>query len=191
MLIMSTVPTLPSYTDIDDTLQNAPTTYNASQVHGLMCGLLCAFSDQMQTHWEKILFGSNKQQNLEILEELYEKSYQQMNEFSFDFALLLPEDDIDINIRVEALGLWCQGFLTGLEHAKVPLKNRAPGDVTEALDDFLEISQVSYGDLTQDEEDETAYVELVEYVRLAVLMIFHDLKGSDASGLDNENDVLH
>lgn len=187
---MSTTPILPSYSDIEDVLQSV-TTYNPAQVHGLMCGLLCTLPEQTNTSWEKLLFGNKIPQDHELLIELYEKSFEQMNSFSFDFILLLPDEDVDINDRVEALGLWCQGFLTGLEHGKVPLKNREPGDVTETLDDFLEISQVSYGELTDDNEDETAYLELVEYVRLGALMIFQDLKANSPQEQSNQNNMLH
>lgn len=191
---MTTTPSLPSYSEVASALKKTAGHYNASQVHGLMCGLICATSGQADTHWEKMLFGKEKNPQIEeILQELYENSFHQISEFSFEFSLLLPDDDNDINQRAEALGLWCQGFLTGLEQAKVPIKNREPSEVTEALDDLIEISQVNYGDISSSDEDETAYFELVEYVRLAALMIFHDLNSGGASDAPNpeENSALH
>lgn len=190
---MTTTPSLPSYTEVANALKKTPANFDAAQVHGLMCGLICATSGQAETHWEKLLFGSSKSQKAkEILQELYENSYHQMSEFSFEFSLLLPDDNEDINQRAEALGLWCQGFITGLEQCKVPIQNRVPDEVTEALNDIIEISQVNYGDIASTDDDETAYFELVEYVRLAALMIFQELKSADEPPTDFEqNKLLH
>lgn len=188
---MSTTPVLPSYTEVMDELKKSPVKYNASQVHGLLCGLLCSPSEQLHEKWEKILFGEKHLKNKATLEQLFEITHQQLSEFSFEFSLLLPGDDADINDRTEALGLWCQGFLTGLEHAKIPIQHRKPSDITEALNDIIEISQVNFGDIADDEEDETAYFELVEYVRLAVLMIFQDLRSNNSPTTTSEQPVLH
>ena len=89
--------------------------------------------------------------------------------------MLLPNDKTDINLRTEALGSWCQGFLSGLKQCHIPLENREPGDITDTLSDITEIAKVNFGDIKTTDEDEMAYFELVEYVRLAVLMLFHEL----------------
>lgn len=189
---MSTTSSFPTYKEVATALKKSPANYNAAQVHGLMCGLICATSGKSNTRWEPIILGNEKDPQMrEILQRLYETSYHQMSEFSFEFGLLLPDDKIDINERTEALGLWCQGFLTGLEQGKVPIENREPSEVTETIEDLIEISQVNYGDLTSSDEDETAYFELVEYVRLAALMIFHELNADTMPGLLSDNNSLH
>jgi uncharacterized protein YgfB (UPF0149 family) len=188
---MSIAPSLPGYAEVTTALKKTPGRYNASQVHGLMCGLICAISAKDSTRWEGILGIAKDPEGLEVLQRLYETSYHQMSEFSFEFTLLLPSDKTEINKRAEALGLWCQGFLTGLEQGKVPIKNREPGEVTEALDDFIEISQVNYDDTATTDEDETAYFELVEYVRLAALMVYQELRSENPPILANSSSSLH
>ncbi len=146
----------------------------------------------MDHRLEKSILGKNKNPKYrESLQQLYEISYHQMSEFSFEFALLLPDDDININARTEALSLWCQGFLTGLKKSNVPIENREESDVTETINDILEIAQVKYGDIAEDDEDETAYFELIEYVRLGVLMIFQDLKNNSDENTGENNDTYH
>lgn len=173
---MSTIPALPTYKEVTSALKNTPAKYHAAQVHGLMCGLICATSGKNDDHWQKQFLTEENKKSVEILQQLYETSYHQLSDFSFEFVLLLPEDTTDINQRAESLGLWCQGFLTGLEQGNVPITNRPMSEVTEAINDLVEISQVNYGDIAENDEDETAYFELVEYVRLAVLMIFQELR---------------
>ena len=45
----------------------------------------------------------------------------------------------------------------------------------DAINDITEIAQVSFGDIKADDTAETDYCELVEYVRLAILMIYQEL----------------
>lgn len=176
-ITMNTTPSLPTYIEVANALKKTQVKHNAAQAHGLMCGLICATTGKQDTRWQPLLLGNKPNEMAkEILERLYEDSYHQMSEFSFEFTLLLPNDKTDLNTRAEALGLWCQGFITGLEQGEVQIKNRTPGEVTEAINDIIEISQVNYSDIAENDEDETAYFELVEYVRLATLMIFHDLR---------------
>jgi yecA family protein len=173
-------------------LEKTQSPLQAAEVHGLFCGIICVTPDNSDTHWEKLVMGPKKNKTSQAdLEQLYATSIHEISEFSFEFSLLLPSDRTDINIRTEALGLWCQGFLTGLQQANPPIGQFADTEVADALNDITEIAQVSYGDITGSDEDETSYFELVEYVRLAVLMVYHALKTSDTQntlGLDN---LLH
>jgi uncharacterized protein YgfB (UPF0149 family) len=184
---------LPSYIEIADLLMAAKSSFHPAEVHGFFCGYITGTSAKMNTHLEKLVLGTHKNpEDRELLQQLYEMSYHQMSEFSFEFTLLLPDDDSDINARTEALGLWCQGFLTGLQQANIPIQNREESDVTETINDLIEIAQVNYGDIDNDsDEDETAYFELVEYVRLSVLSIFQGLNTGRPEQILDENNKLH
>jgi uncharacterized protein YgfB (UPF0149 family) len=190
---MTQIPALPSYNEIADALVNVNPILSPAEVHGLFCGYITATGGAVDNRWEKFVLGKNKDEtSRELLQQLYETSYHQMSEFSFEFSLLLPDDDSDINIRTEALGSWCQGFLSALQQCEIPIKNREESDVTETLNDIIEIAQVNYGDIVDDDEDETAYFELVEYVRLGALLIFHDMKSTTPNQPSNNDDnVLH
>lgn len=175
---------LPAYADIARALKKS-TKMNASQLHGLMCGFICASTSSTDSRWEALLKKENSSiQN--ILQSIYEISYRQLNEFSFEFSLLLPDDETTINKRAEALGLWCQGFIIGLEQCQFKVHNRPPSEMTDALNDIIEISEVDYENIDANEDDESAYFELVEYVRLAILMIFHELRPNNPEPLHNK-----
>src|SRR5438477_9135398 len=124
---MTFTETLPDYTSLEKALQGAQVSFSPAQVHGFICGILCATRGRLSSSWIKDLTGKKPSAALkEMLLELFETSFHLVNEFSFEFTLLLPSDEVDINLRSESLGVWCQGFLTGLEKHKVPLKNREP-----------------------------------------------------------------
>jgi uncharacterized protein YgfB (UPF0149 family) len=188
---MAEAPILPNYDDVDSLLKQANARLDAAGAHGLLCAFICAKPGQSTTkEWETLILGDlteAKKNAGVLLEELYELSYHLLSEFSFEFMLLLPDDSVDINQRAELLGLWCQGFLVGLEKCGISLHNHPQNDVTDALNDIIEIAQVSFGDITDSEEDETAYLELLEHVRLSALMIFCELndKGSNKLAIDS------
>jgi uncharacterized protein YgfB (UPF0149 family) len=189
---MSKAPSLPSYTVLTKAIQQFQPNGHAAQIHGLLCGYVCATPDKFDSQWEGMLPGlKDNKKAYTSLQQVIAVSYQQLREFSFEFGLVLPGEKTDINVRAEALGLWCQGFLTGLELGQVPIQNREPGQVTEALEDLIEISGIGFGDIAENDEDETAYFELVEYVRLSVLMIFHELKTDKTPEVTNQNPLLH
>lgn len=184
---MNHVPSLPTFSEVNTALKKF--NFHASQAHGIICGLICALSKK-EINWGSLLHVDRKNKKAhELLKLISDVSFKQMSEFSFEFSLLLPNDKVDINVRTESLGLWCQGFLTGLQHGNVPITGREPGEVTEALEDLVEIAQVNYGEITPGDEDEGAYFELVEYVRLAILLIFQDL--SETKFLKKNDTLLH
>ena len=41
---------------------------------------------------------------------------------------------------------------------------------------MVEIAKMNYEEVVESEEDETAYVELVEYVRMAAILIYEELR---------------
>lgn len=182
---------LPSYTELAEALQGTDSTCNPAEAHGIICGLICATSGELAKDWQKMIVGPKKDAHCSnILQDLMEASYHEMSDFSFEFSLVLPDDSIDINARTETLGLWCQGFLTGLQQSSTPIEEFASDDVNDALNDIVEIAQVNYGDISDTDEDETAYYELVEYVRLVVLMVYHEMNNTEsiASDDDDENE---
>jgi uncharacterized protein YgfB (UPF0149 family) len=58
-----------------------------------------------------------------------------------------------------------------------------PGDAAEVARDLLELSQAGSFELDGGEEDEDAYVELVEYLRTATLLVMEELQPTSAPPL--------
>lgn len=164
---------LPDYSELSQTLSQAALKLNPAQAHGLMCGVLCG-SQNSDIAWDKWAAGDQSADGIAALQALYEVTARQLSEFSFDFQLMLPPDGSDIAWRAEALTLWCQGFLTGLKMADIAIVGRKPSDVTEAISDMIEVAKMDYEEAISNEEDEIAYVELVEYVRLSAVLIYQD-----------------
>ncbi|OGT61800.1 MAG: hypothetical protein A3F14_07075 [Gammaproteobacteria bacterium RIFCSPHIGHO2_12_FULL_43_28] len=165
----------PTFIELSQLLDNTALKLHPSQVHGLICGVYCGNSKSTAA-WETLIKGDEASGAHEVLQSLYEKSVKQLEDFLFEFQLILPADSSELPSRAEALTLWCQGFLTGLKLGNVQIVGREPGEMTEAINDLIEIAKMNYEEVVETEEDEAAYVELVEYVRMAAIFIFQALR---------------
>ena len=190
---MQELPSLPSYLELMTQLKETLPEADAAELHGLLCGYICSTSGNQNAPWEKLILGNKKNKQVrEMLQQLFEASFHQLSEFSFEFSLVLPADDTSLTQRAEGLGFWCQGFLTGLKQADITAeKNNLPDEVADTLKDIAEIALVNFDDITANEEDETAYFELVEYVRLAVLTIYHELNSNQLQQKPRKDEPLH
>ena len=181
---------MPNYEDISLALNNTLLKLHPSQVHGLVSGILSG-NPKSSAAWEELVTGGKDTDTThELLQSLFDASAKQFNEFLFEFQLLLPPDSDGLPARAEALTLWCQGYLTGLKLAEVQIVSREPGEVTEAINDLIEIAKMNYEDVVAGEEDEEAYVELIEYVRMAAILIYQDIQDA-VNGTTSSSNHLH
>lgn len=170
---------LPEFSEMTAALSQTELKLHASQVHGLISGVLCG-SLNTEIDWEQLVMGETlTDATRPAVQGLVEKTGSQLADFLFEFQMLLPDDEEELPVRAEALGVWCQGFLTGLKASGVAITGREPGELTEAINDLIEIAKMNYDEVDSSEEDETAYTELVEYVRVAVIFIYQDLRETD------------
>ena len=90
-------------------------------------------------------------------------------------VLLLPSDDVPLAERAAALGEWCQGFLAGfgLNYRD----NALSLEGKEVLNDLAAISQVQDA-LEESEDGEGDYMEVMEYLRVAPLLLFTETRKS-------------
>lgn len=166
---------LTDYVHIDQTFNQTAHKLHPSEVHGTICGMLSGRAHDWTV--EKVfLTGPNNTEARLAIQQLLEVSFKQLNEFLFEFQLLLPPEDCPLPTRAEGLTLWCQGFLTGLNHAHVPLHGTGANEADGAISDLIEIAKMDYEAVVASEEDEIAYVDLVEYVRMAVMLIYQEFQ---------------
>lgn len=180
----------PEITILDKALFKVNAMMGAAEAHGVLCGILCARGSIELSEWIDHVLGDQEQGNVLLhdtvhqLSELHQLTMEQLNDDSGQFHLLLPDDDDDLVDRTEALADWCQGFVYGLAAGGISEKTDLPIDTKEILMDFIEISRAGHGDMEADddddlmatEEDELAFVEVMEYVRTAVLLVNEELQ---------------
>ncbi len=153
-----------------------------AELHGLLCGLLCANPILDRDRW-LVLARGELAEGVELTEpvcdllvKLLEFGAAQLNADDGSVTPLLPSDDAPLRWRTEALGAWCQGLLYGLGLGQVEQHGELSEESREFLRDATEIAQVGFETEEASEADEAAYAEVVEYLRVGLLMILEDLR---------------
>ncbi len=169
---------------LEDALEQCGSNWDASQTHGLLSGRLAIAGADGGFDWlSQVLEGTDQADALRIecegmLGALFDRTYRQLAERLSDFEPLLPDDDDSTNTRATALAHWCEGFLHGLvaaEHGD-ELRNRLAAEpLADIIRDMLQITRASVDEKCDTESDESAYTELVEYVRVATQLAFEEL----------------
>jgi uncharacterized protein YgfB (UPF0149 family) len=158
-----------------------------AELHGLLCGLLCADPTIDHDRWlalmrEELAGGAPlTEPACELLASLLEFGAAQMKAPDGSVTPLLPDDDAPLRQRTDALGAWCQGLLYGLGLGEAERYGELSPDSREFLRDAVEIARVGFETDEASAADETAYAEVVEYLRVGLLMILEDLRHSTAS----------
>ncbi len=157
---------------LDDLLQRIGSAILPAEAHGLLCGLLCAAREAVHEVWMTQLAGEGvlDLEEAERLRAVVDATAAQLEDPDLGFDLVLPDDESPLDERATALGEWCHGFIVGFGLGQG--EEGVNDTVREVLEDLAEISQVSaQPEDCQTEEDEDSYAELVEYVRVAVLLV--------------------
>lgn len=144
-----------------------------AELHGLLLGRSCAGAGFDVEPWladAAELLGAPAQENTrQALIGLQEMVKGELSGDDIAIVLLLPNDDAPLAERTMALGQWCQSFLTGFGLAA---GDRALSrEAMEVLQDMAAIAQIQ-DSLEESEDGESDYMEVMEYLRVAPLLLF-------------------
>ena len=176
----------PNYEQIEGALVKIESPYSPEDCHGMLCAMLIVNNSLRCSRWLDEICTPAQFDQPNVIEErnalelLYEHTRQELNDAMLDFSLLIPDDIDNLSQRVAALKKWCDGFLFGLALAGVKDISKLPGDSFEVLQDIVTISQASEED-EEDEMNEIAYNDILEYVRVGVLLINEELQPMNSS----------
>lgn len=98
------------------------------------------------------------------------------------FHPLLPDDDRPLAERATALYDWVRGFLFAFGVLGVA-ESELSEQTREILRDFTDLTRMDLDDLDDAEENEEALAEVIEFIRVAAMLI-HDERANpvDVSG---------
>ena len=177
----------PDFSAVDDALKAAGAAFRAADAHGLLCGLACTSRDVSEGDWVREVFGPTQgvepppTQCYGLLSTLYEQTMGQLASAECVFSVFSPGDDQPLCDRADALKSWCQGFLYGLAVGRARLGVSLVPQAREVVADFSEISRLDEA-VADHEVNEVAYSELIEYVKVAVMLVREELCGSPRAG---------
>lgn len=170
------------YDSLDDALRAAGSAWDAAGAHGLLTGRLAVLGAASATSWQALLLedaasaGRMSEEQSALVGEMWAETYRQLTERRSEFAPLLPPDSSSTTERAAALARWCEAFLHGLVSVSqddAQRKRLAAEPIAGIIKDMLEITRAAAeGD---DEDNEQAFVEIVEYLRVATQLIYEEL----------------
>lgn len=185
---------LPEYDLVADALKRSGQESDAAECHGALCALLCTVDRLIAAQWLAMTMSTEKAAALPAdilatLGTLFEVTAQQIDNPDFDFQLLIPGDNSMLDVRVEGISHWCQGFLLGLGLGGVTTIDNLPGDLPELVNDFVKISRADTLSLDDESASESAFMEIVEYIRVGCLMFREEMKALNKPGQQNPEQV--
>ncbi len=165
-------------------LDGVQASWDAAEAHGAFCGRACLSGARALQDWVQDISGEESSDNV-----LAQEVRQELQAFAADtllkleagqmaFQLLLPDDDVPLEMRTTALADWCHGFMHGLSSAggadQGPYADALEtGVVKEIIDDFSEITRAAV-DQDNSNEVEQAFAELEEYVRVSAQLVYEE-----------------
>lgn len=190
---------------LDTALRRCGASWDAAQTHGLLSGRLAIAGGDSGFEWlAQVLEGTEPNDVLRsecevMLSQLFETTYRQLAERQSEFEPLLPGDGDSAAVRAAALAHWCEGFLHGLvshEHADALREKLSADPLADIIRDFLQITRAGADEESDDEATEEAYVELVEYLRVAAQLTYEELvefrnQGRSQEATESDTEVLH
>ena len=173
-----------AFDELDAALRRCGANWDASQSHGLLAGRLAVAGVAAGPDWLlQVLEGTAENDALrdesrKMLDALYQGTFWELTERLSEFTPLLPGDETDAESRTRALAHWCEGFLHGLvsaEHGDTLKKRLGQEPLSDIIRDLLQITRAAIDEESDDETNEAAYAEIVEYVRVAAQLAYEEL----------------
>lgn len=172
------------HNEVDAVLRNAGSDWSAAQAHGLLCSRLAVLGADGGPDWFGLVLPEanaasvSHGEHLALLDELYNETYRQLSERQSEFEPLLPGEGETDSLVTSALADWCEGFLHGLVSdvkAESLKKTLAAEPLSDIIKDMLEITRATADDDDDNEGNDEALVELIEYLRVATQLVYEEL----------------
>jgi uncharacterized protein YgfB (UPF0149 family) len=188
MISSSSPPPPLDYELLQDTLARAGAVIALAELHGGICGALCAAGAPGAERWVADCLRDQELLSVDDdvvgeLRELIVVSWRLLTDDALAFEPLLPDDDAPLAEQVQALALWCHGFVGAVALSTGALESE---DVGEILRDFTEISRagLSEAEAAGEEQPDFALAEIHEYVRVSTQLVFEELAARRAATPD-------
>jgi yecA family protein len=191
-------PILPDFDEVANLLAQANAVIGLAEAHGMLTGYVCAGQQVDGHNWLETILGVSEVNNpisrqlFDTFIQLYNTTSLQLEDTDCAFKLLLPSDHEKISKRLLAVREWLQGFLSSLGLANVEIEVEEDSEIEELLEDFVEITRMDCRVTGATQDDEIAYDNLAEYVRMGIIMLYDQLRSQqeDEEGSVSER-TLH
>ncbi len=174
---------------------NAVDTLSVPEIHGVVCGLAIWQEDSFHLQELVDLVGVDALTDEFNVEAFVSASVEVLVADDMSFTPLLPEDDVEFDLRLEGIAEWCAGFLAGLGAAGtargLSSLDAMPDEVQEIVGDLSAITDIDIEAFARpdpaDSQDcgsaaqvdiesaEADLMQIQEFVKVGVLLILSQI----------------
>lgn len=150
---------------------------SVAEIHGAVCGMAVGSEGVIGLDSLVELLGIEALRDEHSVAEFVNAAVEALQAEDLSFAPLVPEDDVDLQVRLQALGEWCGAFLAGFASgSRFQEANEAqiPEEAQEIIGDFTYIANVDGSEARAAEDREAAerdFAEVYEFVKVATLLL--------------------
>lgn len=186
--------TLPAsaYSAFSALLTAAGQSISPAELHGLLLGRTCAGAGFDADLWlasaGELLDTPPDERLSQALVGLQGMVKSELEAGELSLVLLLPADEAPLAERAAALGQWCQGFLTGF--GLTARQGKLSAEANEVLQDLAAIARIEES-LEDSDDAETDYMEVMEYLRVAPLLLLSECGGLPVKPATDAKPSLH
>lgn len=150
-----------------------------AETHAVVIGLLCARPNQdereLAAHLAALQVGEwSSDDILRQIGPALSTLKAELASTEMKFQPLLPADNRPLDERTACMARWCSGFLTGFGAGQPTLKSE---DSQDALRMIEQIARAATDPTSDQEAEESAFAELSEFLRVAVLLLREESLG--------------
>ena len=171
---------------IDQIRQKAGISIDVSEYHGKICACLCLENLEAETLLPEEInadissLSSETMKLKDVLLGLIAETLEKLNDTEMTFYPLLSPDSESLTNRTLSLSSWCGGFIDGFGLAivqkNISMNPTKQGITGEIIEDFSQISKLTSASVMNEDSEELAYMEVLEYVRVGTQLIFEESK---------------
>ena len=174
------------YDKLDELRKSASIDMSLPETHGGICSQICFQSD----YFEEFIPLDNSDDGATVsvqiatyrkaLKKIIERDLNKLKDGDLSFELIIPDESNLIQDRAEALSIWCQGFVDGVSFLMTEHDFKIDQDQKkesfEIIEDFTQISTLDSHSISGEVDEELSLMELIEFVRLSVQMIYDEFR---------------
>ncbi len=171
---------------LDSLRKSASIDTKLPEAHGGICSQICFDNDYFEEFLPldqsddgasvSVQIGAYRKALLKIIDE----NAKTLKDGDLEFELIIPDENYTIQERAEALSIWCQGFIDGvsflLSEHDLKIDQSENKESFEIIEDFTQISTLDSHSINEEVDEELALMELIEFVRLSVQMIYDEFR---------------
>lgn len=184
-------PALPDYPVLAATLRRCGLVQSPAESQGFALGLYAADVPEPFQVWQQELYSEFDPADVlagecrATLDRVFADVLAAGADGPMQLSLLLPQDIQVDSTRLGAVRDWCQGFLFGFGLGGESVAARLSEQSRGLLQDMAEMTRLDADDADNTPDNQSALIEIEEYLRVGVMLIRDDL-GSGRVPLEPE-----